>query len=108
MIDGGGRRRNRKLHETSGLIADADGVTDVTDGTTTAEGEGSAEPCPRMNAASALRGNTLYVYGGLYEVLLWQQRCCGGGCCCWLRCNTLYVYGGLCEVCLSVGCPALG
>ena len=32
-----------------------------------AELEVAPAPCPRMNALVALRGNAMYVYGGLYE-----------------------------------------
>ena len=86
LIDSGGRRRNR--HKTGGEIGQAgkedggaasaveasaselaSGSASATDrrDPSTADQTSEPQPCPRMNANAALRGNTLYIFGGLYE-----------------------------------------
>ena len=95
LIDGGGRRRNRNRQDEdeserpkaeaaageasaaageaapAAVGAAAEGEAAVAGGAAAAaEGEAAAAPpvpCPRMKAMTALKGNTWYVYGGLFE-----------------------------------------
>ena len=74
---GGGRRRNRNRNDSddedvTGAAALAAGTAAGAAEPPLAESEegGAASapaPCPRMNHRVALKGNTMYVYGGLYE-----------------------------------------
>jgi len=74
---GGGRRRNRNRNDSddedvAGAAALAAGTAAGAAEPPLAESEegGAASapaPCPRMNHRVALKGNTMYVYGGLYE-----------------------------------------
>ena len=77
LLEGGGRRRNRNRKgggddedDEDVVAAKAEAAKPAAEASTAAEEAASAassEPCARMKSSAALRGNTLYIYGGIVE-----------------------------------------
>ncbi|KAJ1617554.1 hypothetical protein T492DRAFT_1098828 [Pavlovales sp. CCMP2436] len=71
LMDTGGKRGKRERRRVEGGVG-ADDASSVYGGTSVAASERDVPllpqtPCPRMNAQSAVRGNQLYLWGGLFE-----------------------------------------